>query len=101
MVLTERRALLLTDVVDSTRLSEDLGDQRMAAVWAAHDRVARDLLVAHDGEYRAWPPRVPIGSGVHAAIAAGVSHIVISARPRSAASYWCQFVTRYRLLWLG
>ena len=37
-------ALLLTDVVDSTKLSERLGDQAMADVWAAHDRVARDLL---------------------------------------------------------
>ncbi len=34
----------MTDVVDSTKLSERLGDERMAEVWAAHDRVARDLL---------------------------------------------------------
>jgi len=38
------RALLLTDVVDSTKLSERIGDAAMARVWAAHDRVARDLL---------------------------------------------------------
>ncbi len=43
------RALLLTDVVDSTKLSEQLGDQAMAAVWAAHDRAARDLLPAWRG----------------------------------------------------
>ena len=43
--LTEgTRALLLTDVVDSTQMSEQLGDAAMAAVWAGHDRVARDLL---------------------------------------------------------
>lgn len=42
--MSELRALLLTDVVDSTQLSERLGDQAMAAVWSAHDRVARDLL---------------------------------------------------------
>nr|MCU0775819.1 hypothetical protein [Ideonella sp.] len=42
--MTEVRALLLTDVVDSTKLSEAIGDQAMAEVWAAHDRVARDLL---------------------------------------------------------
>ncbi len=42
--MAELRALLLTDVVDSTRLSEALGDPAMAEVWAAHDRVARDLL---------------------------------------------------------
>jgi len=42
--MTEVRALLLTDVVDSTKLSEAIGDAAMAEVWAAHDRVARDLL---------------------------------------------------------
>jgi class 3 adenylate cyclase len=43
------RALLLTDVVDSTRLSERIGDVAMAEVWAAHDRAARDLLPAWRG----------------------------------------------------
>lgn len=43
------RALLLTDVVDSTRLSEAIGDAAMAEVWAAHDRIARDLLVPWHG----------------------------------------------------
>ena len=38
------RALLFTDVVDSTRRVERLGDARAASVWAAHDRRARDLL---------------------------------------------------------
>ncbi|MDQ2927680.1 MAG: tetratricopeptide repeat protein [Caldimonas sp.] len=38
------KALLLTDVVDSTRLSEMLGDSAMAEIWAAHDRVSRALL---------------------------------------------------------
>ncbi len=47
--MSEIRALLLTDVVDSTQLSERLGDEAMAAVWAAHDRVARDLLPAWRG----------------------------------------------------
>ncbi len=42
--MSEVRALLLTDVEDSTRLSETLGDAASAEVWAAHDRVARDLL---------------------------------------------------------
>ena len=42
--MADFRALLLTDVVDSTKLSETIGDQAMAEVWAAHDRVARDLL---------------------------------------------------------
>src|SRR5881392_1912072 len=38
------RALLLTDVVDSTKLAAGLGDAAMASLWAAHDRAARDLL---------------------------------------------------------
>lgn len=42
--MSEIRALLLTDVVDSTKLSEQLGDAAMAQVWTAHDRVARGLL---------------------------------------------------------
>lgn len=46
---TELRALLLTDVVDSTKMAARIGDQQMAAVWAAHDRVARDLLPQFGG----------------------------------------------------
>ena len=47
--MKEPRALLLTDVVDSTRLAEELGDQAAAALWASHDRLARDLLPAWRG----------------------------------------------------
>jgi predicted ATPase/class 3 adenylate cyclase len=47
--MSEIRALLLTDVVDSTHLSTLLGDADMAQLWAAHDRVARDLLPQHGG----------------------------------------------------
>lgn len=47
--MSETRALLLTDVVDSTQLSSRLGDAEMAVLWAAHDRVARDLLPPHGG----------------------------------------------------
>jgi predicted ATPase/class 3 adenylate cyclase len=36
--------LLLTDVVDSTQLNEQLGDAEMARLWAAHDSLARSLL---------------------------------------------------------
>ncbi|MEJ6007866.1 tetratricopeptide repeat protein [Paucibacter sp. AS339] len=42
--MSDIRALLLTDVVDSTKLSEALGDDAMAEVWTQHDRAARDLL---------------------------------------------------------
>ena len=40
------KALLFTDVVDST-LTEQLGDARAAQVWSEHDRHARDLMRAH------------------------------------------------------
>ncbi|MFZ2649030.1 MAG: tetratricopeptide repeat protein [Burkholderiaceae bacterium] len=42
--MSDKRALLLTDVVDSTRLVEQMGDAASSALWAAHDRAARDLL---------------------------------------------------------
>lgn len=47
--MTDIRALLLTDVVDSTQLAGTLGDAAMAALWAAHDRLARELLPRHGG----------------------------------------------------
>jgi predicted ATPase/class 3 adenylate cyclase len=47
--MSDVRALLLTDVVDSTKLAESIGDAAMADVWAAHDRVARDLLHGRGG----------------------------------------------------
>jgi len=43
------RALLLTDLVDSTKLVEAMGDVRAAELFAAHDRLARDLLPRHRG----------------------------------------------------
>ena len=42
--MSDLKALLLTDVVDSTKMSEALGDAVMAEVWALHDRAARDLM---------------------------------------------------------
>ncbi|MDE2502015.1 MAG: hypothetical protein KGL18_03415, partial [Burkholderiales bacterium] len=47
--VSDIRALLLTDVVDSTRLSEQLGDDAMARLWTAHDRHARELLAPFRG----------------------------------------------------
>lgn len=47
--MTQPRALLLTDVVDSTKLSQRLGDAESAGLWAAHDRAARDLLPVWHG----------------------------------------------------
>src|SRR5256712_11414209 len=47
--MSEVRALLLTDVVDSTQLSERLGEADLAGLGAAHDRLARDLLPVRRG----------------------------------------------------
>ncbi len=43
------RALLFTDVVDSTALIARVGDEPAAAIWAEHDRCARQLLAQHAG----------------------------------------------------
>ncbi len=43
------RVLVLTDLVDSTKHLETLGDVRMAELSGRHDRMARDLLVRYDG----------------------------------------------------
>ncbi len=43
------KALLVSDLVDSTRLVEELGDERMTALWRRHDRLARDLMREHEG----------------------------------------------------
>jgi predicted ATPase/class 3 adenylate cyclase len=42
--MLQTRAILVTDVVESTRLAERVGDARIAEVWVAHDRLVRDLL---------------------------------------------------------
>src|SRR5690349_2673680 len=43
-LLQESRVLVMTDIVDSTQTTTRLGDRQAAALWIAHDRVARDLL---------------------------------------------------------
>ncbi len=43
-------AVLLVDIVDSSELSARLGDAAMAPLWAAHDRIARDLLAQWRGQ---------------------------------------------------
>ena len=47
--MAEIRAILLTDVVDSTQLAQSLGETDLAALWEAHDRLARDLLPSWRG----------------------------------------------------
>lgn len=43
------KALLMTDMVDSTLVGARLGDEAMAQVWRMHDRMVRDLLRAWNG----------------------------------------------------
>ena len=49
MLQITERGLLFTDVVDSTLLVEQLGDESAAEVWAEHDRRARELLARYRG----------------------------------------------------
>jgi serine/threonine-protein kinase len=44
------KTLLLTDLVDSSRLTEQLGDKRIAEILIRHDRLARDLLERYEGK---------------------------------------------------
>ena len=46
----DQRALLFTDVVDSTALVQRLGDAASSALWVEHDRRARALLATHAGQ---------------------------------------------------
>src|SRR4029453_6623543 len=41
--------MVFTDLVDSTRTGEALGDVRAAALWAEHDRRARSLFARRGG----------------------------------------------------
>jgi class 3 adenylate cyclase len=43
------RTILFTDIVGSTELTQQLGDQAAMAVVEAHDRVVRGALAAHGG----------------------------------------------------
>ena len=43
------KTLLLTDLVGSTRLMEQIGDARSQEIFAEHDHLARTLLVRFDG----------------------------------------------------
>lgn len=46
---TVLKTLLVSDLVASTKLAEELGDKRSAELFSRHDRLARDLLAAHTG----------------------------------------------------
>lgn len=41
--------IMFSDIVDSTRINERLGDRAFVRLLAQHDRVVRDRVAAHDG----------------------------------------------------
>ena len=41
--------LVITDLVASTRMTEELGDARASEIFGRQDRLARDLLAQHNG----------------------------------------------------
>jgi class 3 adenylate cyclase len=45
-----RRTFLFTDIVDSTRLLETLGDDKWRRLLARHDELLRERIVEHGGE---------------------------------------------------
>ncbi len=47
---TAVRTVMMTDLVASTQLSQQLGDRRSIEVSVAHDRLARDLFATHHGQ---------------------------------------------------
>jgi len=48
--LVARRTFLFTDIVDSTRLLETLGDEKWKKLLARHDQLVRDRIVENGGE---------------------------------------------------
>jgi len=48
--LATRRTFLFTDIVDSTRLLETLGDEKWRRLLARHDELVRERILEHGGE---------------------------------------------------
>ena len=46
---TVLKTLVITDLVASTRMTEELGDTRASEIFGRQDRLARDLLAQHNG----------------------------------------------------
>ena len=44
------KTLLMSDLVESTRLVEEMGDRRTSQLFARHDHLARELLARHGGQ---------------------------------------------------
>lgn len=43
------KTLVITDLVASTRMTEEVGDSRASEIFSSQDRLARDLLAQHNG----------------------------------------------------
>lgn len=48
--MSHRAVLLQSDIVDSTKITDSLGDADLGRLWASFDVIARDLLIAWRGE---------------------------------------------------
>ncbi len=88
------QVILLTDIVDSTRIGEALGDARMAEVWTAHDRRARDILDRARGReidrtdgflilFEAVPDAVTFAGAYHAALRGLSAEFSVEIRARA------------------
>jgi predicted ATPase/class 3 adenylate cyclase/Tfp pilus assembly protein PilF len=47
--MSAQRVLVFTDLVDSTAVTQRLGDAQAATMWSEHDRRTRELLARHRG----------------------------------------------------
>lgn len=68
--------LVLTDVVDSTRLAAELGEAKNGAVWDAHDHASRGLLERWDGrEVERTDGMLALFKGREAAVAFALGYL--------------------------
>ncbi len=85
--------LLLSDVVDSTRLTARLGDAGMTALWARHDALVRGELARHGGHEHertdgfllslpAVEPALALADALHAGLRALSAELGLEVRSR-------------------
>jgi class 3 adenylate cyclase len=74
--MAAHHALLLTDIVDSTRLTEELDEEAATALWSAHDRLAP---VARQGNVTVWTA----GRGLAAELAKVAEGVATAPRIRA------------------
>lgn len=92
--MPERLALMLSDIVDSTRLAQTIGEAAMAALWTGHDRAARDAIRAHGGR------EIGRSDGLLACFATAAAAATFAADyHRALASLHPEFLARVGLHW--